>query len=152
MDSSIYLRVSNKDSLLYFPENEASLFRVKLKNTLNLTGLWLIGLCSVDMVHVDVSGNTATGASTLAITCNICTGLIVDGSQTRVLRCLELHSDVHVLYTNIFYVPVEVGFLDTIEFSVITDVSKPTLFGTRLTSDSAMQPGIVSMTLHLKRV
>ena len=151
MDSSIYMYVTNKDSSLYFPQNDASIFRVKLKNTLILKGSWKIGLCTIDMTNVDVKGNNSAGARGLFITCNVCTGLIVDGVQTRVLRCVQLEPDIHDTYSAIFYVPVEVGFLDTIEFGVITDVSKPALFGVKSTDDSAVIAGTLSMTLHLKR-
>ena len=143
--------VTNKDSALYFPQNQPSIFRVKLKNTLILTGSWKIGVCTIDMTNVDVKGNNAAGARGLFLTCSVCTGVIVDGVQTRVLRCVQLDSDIHHTYSDIFYVPVEVGFLDTIEFGVITDVSKPALFGVKSTEDSDVIAGTVSMTLHLKR-
>jgi hypothetical protein len=149
MDSDIYMHVSDKDSAAYFPQNRPSIFRVKLKTTLNLTGSWKIGVCCVDMTNIDVKRNKATGVSRLFITCSACTGLIVNGEQTRVLRCIELEHDVHEVYTDIFYVPVEVSFLDSIEFTVITDLSTYGLFELKDASDDNI--GIVSMTLHLKR-
>jgi len=149
MDTNIYLHVSNKDSAAYFPQNDPCLFRVKLKNTLNLQGRWKIGLCSIDMNNVDVKDSDMIDAKQVYITCNICTGLIVDGAQTRVVRCIELDTDIHMRYTRIFYLPVEVQFLDTVEFSITTDLLKPAVFEVNKSSKGGV--GYVSMTLHLKR-
>jgi hypothetical protein len=151
MDNSIYLHVSNKDSADYFPQNEPGIFRVKLKNTLNLTGSWVIGVCTINMTNVNVAGNRETGVRELHVTCNVCTGLIVDGEQTRVIRCVTLDDSIHATYGDVFYVPVEVRFLDTIEFTVITDTSTVALFGIASTDSAHAIPGTVSMTLHLKR-
>jgi hypothetical protein len=162
----MYLHVSNKDSLQYFPQNEAAIFRVKLKNTLNLNGAWKIGICSIDIYNMDVKSNKAAGVVGVYITCSACTGLIVDGEQTRVLRCIKLERNVHVTYSDVFYVPLDVCFLDTIEFSVVRDTSTLVLFGKPSSgssedgkssddsdgTDNDDHIGSVSMTLHLKRL
>ena len=165
---SLYLYVTSKDSEPYFPHNKPSIFHVKLNNTLNLNGSWEIGVCSVDLAGVNVSKNV--DASKLFIVCKICSDMIVDGKQTRILRSLPLKPDINETYHHIYYVPIEVRFIDSIEFRIINDAAGEASFGSEDKSDtqpitsndepsetsgssedkSDTQP-ITSMTLHLKR-
>jgi hypothetical protein len=137
MDRGFYLHVTSKDSFVYFPTNEANSFRLKLNTPLNLTGLWKIGLCQL-MLNGILSEN-------VCIVCNICQGFICDGTQTRILRILRVDKNENFdeSYPVIFYVPVEVRFIDTIEFRLIERDGSPVLF--------KPGEGSVNMTLHLKR-
>jgi hypothetical protein len=145
MDKDIYMHVSSKDSSLYFPQNRPALFRVKLNTTLNLEGTWQIGLCSIFLKNVNVQSNASVVPSMLFIACNICTGLIVDGIQTRIFRSIDISGNVSRDYSLIYYVPIEVRFIDNIEFSITTDLFEEALF------DGEDGAGSVSMIIHIKR-
>jgi hypothetical protein len=62
--NNIYLNVSSNDSVLYFPDNNASNFRIKLARPLSLIGCWKIGLCEIHICKVvknDLSINQIVG-------------------------------------------------------------------------------------------
>jgi hypothetical protein len=179
---NVYLNVCSRDSLIYFPDNKAADFRVKLAKPMHLKGCWKISLCEIwlyniskgvednnndsirsgdDEVDVDVDGNSDTTSENaegddgnngtvnlkdignVAINCSICMGLIVNGIQTRTLRKVPADENVYMVFPILYYVPVEKGFIDTIDFTINT-------------SDGELLPfdalrGKVEMTLRLKR-
>ena len=145
MDKDIYLHVSSKDSILYFPQNRPALFRVKLNTTLNLEGTWQVGLCSIFFKKVNLQTTASVQPSVLFIACNVCSGLIVDGVQTRILRSIDISVNVSKDYSLIYYVPIEVRYIDNIEFSITTDLLAEALFSTEDVI------GTASMIIHLKR-
>jgi hypothetical protein len=145
MEKDIYIHVSSKDSALYFPLNRPALFRVKLNTTLNLEGTWKMGLCSIYMKNVNLQTNASLVPSILFISCNVCTGLIVNGIQTRILRSIDMRENVSIDYSFVYYVPIEVIFIDTIEFSVTTDLLEEALF------DGEDHERSVCMIIHIKR-
>ena len=49
---SIYISVSNRDSITYFPNNKAEHFHVKLAKRLELTGSWKIAICEINVSNV----------------------------------------------------------------------------------------------------
>ena len=99
---SIYINVSNNDSVQYFPHNNPSNFRVKLEKRLELKGCWKICLCEISISNVIVNQlngvddiektvvNNVQQTKSIHIHCNVCTGLIVNGEQTRILRTLPI--------------------------------------------------------------
>ena len=130
---NIYLHVTNDDSTAYFPNNNASVFHVKLNKPLYLKGAWQLGVCELE-IKCDLS-------SYLYVVCSACQVLVVDGKQTRVLRALSVNKTYHEIYPVIFYVPVETQFIDTIEFRLIQRNGTPISF--------KEQESFVHMTLHL---
>jgi len=121
MSSVIYLHASSNDCSDYFPNNNASIFRVKLNKPLNLNGVWKIGICEID-VNSDISER-------VCVECSLCgDGLIVDGKQTRVLRTFTLNQNYHEIYPILFYVPIETRFVDSIEFRLVKPDGTPILF------------------------
>ena len=168
---SIYIHVSSKDSAAYFPENRADNFRIKLAKRLELKGVWKIAICEINVSDVilrrpvvvvkradgdseddnddqktDVKMNVdANGVDddTVCIHCNVCTGLIVNGEQTRILRTLPLKKNQYKIYPIHYYCPLETQNIDTIEFNICKSN------GTPLSFDA--ESGHVSMTLRLKR-
>jgi hypothetical protein len=145
MEKDIYIHVSSKDSALYFPLNRPALFRVKLNTTLNLEGTWKMGLCSIYLKNVNLQTNASVLPSFLFIACNVCTGLIVNGTQTRILRSIDISENVSRDYSFIYYVPIEVIFIDNIEFSITTDLLDEALFS------GEDHEGSVCMIIHIKR-
>jgi hypothetical protein len=152
MDKDIYLHVSSSDSSQYFSPNNAGHFCLKLNTPLDLNGSWVIGVCEVDMQNIDVSANTGRGFSCVAIECNICTGLIVNGVQRRVLRVMPLKTDVAEVYPIVFYVPIETRFIDTIEFRVTNGACEEASFALEVRGEQEVDAGHISMTLHIKRL
>ena len=128
MQPDMYIRVTSKDSVDYYPENTAELFRVKLSSRLDLQGSWKIGVCDMGIGNVDVSASKKNGASTFNISCDICTGFIVNGVQTRVLRTIPIQTNYQKTYPIVFYLPIETGSLDTIEFRVVNDLNQAPVF------------------------
>jgi hypothetical protein len=163
---NIYLNVCSKDSAVYFPQNKPSNFRVKLAKPLNLVGCWKIGLCEIHLCNIDLKNtivkpkiNNGMGDSgdddddvpvsnikdipTICIDCNICTGLIVNGVQTRTIRKVWGKKNIYKVFPVVYYVPIEKGYMDTIHFNIHTSVGTPVTFDTTY--------GRVEMTLRLKR-
>ena len=122
MNRGIYLHATSKDSAVYFPDNEVNSFRLKLNTPLNLTGLWKIGLCQLMLKGIL--------SETVCVACNICQGFICDGTQTRIIRILRVDGNENFdeSYPVIFYVPIEVRFIDTIEFRLIKKDGTPVVF------------------------
>jgi hypothetical protein len=160
---NMYLTVCSKDAAIYFPNNKPANFRVKLAKPLNLTGCWKVGLCEIRLSNVNINKvvskkkkKTNVGGDddvtlvevplkaipSISIDCNICTGLIVNGIQTRTLRKVWGRKNIYKVFPVVYYVPVEKGYIDTIEFNLYTGV------GTVLTFDALY--GRVEMTLRLK--
>jgi hypothetical protein len=106
MDNDIYLHVSSSGSKHYFPRNNAAHFCIKLNTPLNLIGNWVIGLCELDIQNVDVPTNVSRGCTSLKIECNVCSGIIVNGVQTRVIRVMALKPSVNEVYPVVYYVPL----------------------------------------------
>jgi hypothetical protein len=152
MDRDIYLHVSSGDSDKYFPLNNAANFCVKLNTPLNLNGSWVIGVCEVNIKNVNVSSNVKKGFSSFAIECNICTGLVVNGMHTRVLRIIPLEANISEKYPIIFYNPVETRFIDTLQFRLTNGGREEVDFALEESGGSHVDVGFVSMTLHLKRL
>jgi hypothetical protein len=159
---SIYLSVSSKDSSVYFRDNSAANFRVKLAKRLELIGCWKIALCEISLSNVIVKAPTRVNTSddsdddgteaanmlnddddTICIHCSVCTGLIVNGKETRVLRTLPLKKNQYKIYPIQYYLPLETRYIDTIEFHIDTSSGKPVTFD--------KQTGQTSMTLRLKK-
>ena len=124
----MYIHVSSSDSVVYYPENKPTLFRVKLNSRLDLKGLWKIGVCDLVMNNIDVSASMKGGASTFSVACDICSGFIIDGVQTRVLRTFPIQRNYQKTYPIIFYHTIETYSLDTIEFRVVNDRSEAPTF------------------------
>jgi hypothetical protein len=158
----MYLNVCSKDSSIYFPNNEPAHFRVKLAKPLNLLGNWQVGLCEVQLCNVNinkqVNGNhrddndkvvtqveppNGKDIPSVCIDCSICTGLIVNGVQTRTLRKVWGRKNIYKVFPIVYYVPLEIGYIDTIEFKIHTTD------GILLSFDKTY--GRVEMTLRLKR-
>ena len=156
---SIYLSVSNYDSVNYFPDNKPANFRVKLSKRLELGESWKIALCEIRLGNVvstpatnDDNGvdknkkddDVNDGVNDLIyIHCNVCIGLVVDGIQTRVLRTLPFKNNQYKIFPVLYYIPVETRYIDTIEFHISTSENKSVSFNPRT--------GQVMMTLHLKK-
>jgi hypothetical protein len=162
--SSIYINVSSEDSSIYFPDNKAGHFRVKLEKRLELAGCWKIALCEISVSNVKVKsggsdsdregegeGEEAAGEETgvnvtqdtIYVHCSVCVGLIVNGVQTRVLRTLPIKKNQYKIYPIQYYMPLETRYIDTIEFHICTSDGKALSFDVR--------KGKVSMTLRLKQ-
>lgn len=139
---SIYLHVSSKDSSVYFPGNKAGSFRIKLDKRLELKGIWEIALCEINVSNV-VMTNPDEDDDAICIHCNVCMGLIVNGTQTRILRTLPLKKNQYKIYPIQYYCPLETQNIDTIQFDICRSNGKAVSFNA--------QTGYVSMTLRLKR-
>lgn len=124
----MYIHASNRDSRDYFPSNTPTVFHVKLANRLELKGLWKIGVCDLVIGNVDVSSNELQGAATLLIACDICTGFIVNGIQTRVLRAIPIQKNFQKTFPSVIYVPIETCSLDTIEFRLVNGLFEEAVF------------------------
>ena len=100
-----------------------------------------------DVVESDDGGNNnndiVQDAVNVSINCSACTGLIVNGVQTRTLRKVPADEGVYMVFPILYYVPLEKGFIDTLEFTINTSD------GTLLSFDPVK--GRVEMTLKLKR-
>ena len=110
----MYVCVSNEDSKIFFGENTASHFRVKLGKTLHLEGNW-----SVAVAELHLTENTAN-LGLLAISCDICNGIWMNGLQSHVLRQFNCRKNVHETFPCPFYLPVDKLFIDTLEFFIKT--------------------------------
>jgi hypothetical protein len=153
MDKEIYLHVSSSDSKVYFPLNNGANFCVKLNTPLELNGSWVVGVCELNIKNVNLGVNIDKGCSSLGVECNICTGLVVNGLHTRVLRIIPLDEEnVNELYTLVFYLPVEARFIDTLQFRVTNGCGEEVTFKLEEKEESLKDIGFVSMTLHLKRL
>jgi hypothetical protein len=78
----------------------------------------------------------------VSIDCNICTGLIVNGIQTRTLRKVWGKKNIYKVYPLVYYVPVEKVYIDTIEFNIYSGVDRVVTF------DAVY--GLTEMVLRLK--
>ena len=171
----MYIHVSSKDSVGYYPNNKPSLFRLKLNSRLDLQGPWELGVCDLVINNVDVAASMRDGGSTFSIACDICSGYIINGIQTRVLRTIPIQRNYQKTYPIIFYHPVETYSLDTIEFRMVNNRSQEPIFNRTTSrtnrhkkgndedtkkddakaesedmSEDMSEVGCVSMTLHLK--
>lgn len=150
MYDDLYLHVSSSDSLDYFPQNCPAAFRIKLNTPLYLVGRWKIGVCEIHVENLDIGTQHAHG-SVLCVQCNVCTGMIVNGVQTRALRCCQIERKFHHIYEHIYYRPVERQFIDSIEFALTKGACTPASFAVDEMDGKEVDSGSVSLTLHLKR-
>jgi hypothetical protein len=168
-DDNIYINVCSKDSAIYFPGNKPANFRVKLAKPLNLSGCWKIGLCEIHLWNIDIKNavvkkrrtiddvdddqdeatlpveaiNNVKDIPSICIDCSVCTGLIVNGIQTRTIRKVWGKKNIYKVFPIIYYLPLEKGFIDTIEFNIHTSTGELVNFD--------IPNGRVEMTLKLKR-
>jgi hypothetical protein len=147
MCADMYVHVSSNDSASYYTHNTSSLFRVKLNNRLDLKGSWVIGVCDVTVDDIDVDRNRRGGFTSLLITCDICTGFIVNGVQTRTLRTVPIQKRLQKVYPVVMYVPIETYSFDTMEFRVLKGSFEEAVFIDKKDNKS----GSICMTLHLKQ-
>ena len=158
--NNIYLNVSNKDSLTYFPNNKESVFRVKLAQPLNLTGCWKLALCEIELSGVKITtavksttGSVASGSDkrvkceandqeSIHVQCDLCKGFIVNGIQTRTIHTLPLKRNQYKIFPMLYYLSLETHYIDTIEFLILTRDGKELSFDREGAS--------VEMTLCLK--
>ena len=107
----MFILVRSSDSVNYFPDNKPGHFRVKLQRPLIFEGLWSVGLCEI---HTSTAANVAP-AGLLSLHCNTCDGMLVGGGRSNVLRMLPYKRNIHEVYTNVYYMPVETHFIESLE-------------------------------------
>jgi hypothetical protein len=90
-----------------------------------------------------VEGINVKDIPAICIDCNVCTGLIVNGIQTRTIRKVWGKKNIYKVFPIVYYVPIEKGYIDTIQFNIYTSVGTPVSFDATY--------GRVEMTLRLKR-
>jgi hypothetical protein len=105
----MYIVVSNGDSGSYYGENTPNHFRVKLSKPLRFESEWSVGLCEIHITE------NSESKGVLGLNLDICTGLIIDGVQTHVLRKFNCKRNVHEAFPIIYYMPVDKLFLDTLD-------------------------------------
>ena len=149
MGDDIYIHVSSADSENYFSQNKAAAFRIKFNTPFDLRGRWKIGLCEIHLDNVDIIKNR--GASSFFVNCSICTGMVVNGIQTRALRSIEATKNCHQVFTRIYYRPVEAMFIDTMEFTITKGGRTLVAFALDEVAGGHADIGKVSLILHLKR-
>ena len=88
-------------------------------------------------------GSNVKDIPSIAIDCSVCTGLIVNGVQTRTIRKVWGKKNIYKVFPIVYYVPLEKGYIDTIEFNIRTSSGEAVSFDTT--------HGRVEMTLRLKR-
>ena len=134
----LYVCANSADSKTYFPDNTVGHFRVKLQRPLLLEGNWVMGLCEV---HVTI-GLERPPKGLLALHCNTCDGMIVGGATSNVIRTVQSKRHIHKVYTNVYYMPVETHFIESLEIYFRDSEGNPL---------SVVSPGVVECVLHFKR-
>jgi hypothetical protein len=134
--SSIYIIANSTDSLDFYTENTATRFIVKLAKPLNLVGRWKVALCEISVFENGVT------AGVVGFNCNICNGLMAEGVETQLLRRFKCGRKVHEVFDNLYYVPVEKLFIDTLELYITGSG------GNQITLSPRAK---VSCTLHLRQ-
>lgn len=102
-----YVYVKSDESNLFFPDNKAFKFRVRLKTNLQFNGLWKVGLTEF---HASINAKpTPITPSTLYVYTNLSKESIVDGEQQPLLRVLQKNSERAWSYSfhNIYYLPLK---------------------------------------------
>ena len=130
---SLYLYVSNKDSKILFPENNASSFRVRVPEQLILNGQWLCGLVQIKLRTS--SGDSTEVGEPVYITSSLVTESIVGDNRIPVLRQLFTGSnfpltDVVYHFDRIAYVPIRQRQVQEIDILIqYADGNKANLTG-----------------------
>ena len=133
----LFLCVRSTDSILYYPKNNPGHFRVKLPRPLILEGSWTVGLCEI---HTSTPMEVLPGLYSLH--CKSCTGMLTHDLTSDVLRMVQPKRNVHVIYTCIYYMPIETHFIESLE--IYFKDSKGALV-------SLAEEGVLECVLHFKR-
>ena len=128
---SIYIVANFKSSKdTYFPNNVPEHFRLKLSKPLILTGgRWLVALSEIEIVNV----LPAEGQKRLELLHPVhyqvnfapCEGLLINGKPSRTVRWIPYKANYHHIYVRPFYVPVQPGYMDTVEVCISTIGNEP---------------------------
>jgi len=148
MSSDSYYIVVNYTSSLavYFPENKAQHFRVKLAKPLDFKdSVWTVGLCEIllnDVLTIPTQGETYP--SIYSVDFGPCSGLNIYGNSSHSLRIIPNTVDGHLIFHKPFYLPVETEYIDTFEITI------KTLEGNLLKLYESNNT-LITCTLHFKK-
>lgn len=105
---SFHMVLNSDKSLNHFPDNKPCHFRTVIKIPLVLRGIWKVALLEIGFQQQNPIHQN------LYIYCSVCSGTIVDGEVTQLLR--RLYTDDHCYY--VFELPHYVDVIKT-EVNVI---------------------------------
>lgn len=111
MNNSVHLYVSSSDSLQYFPDNKGTYFRVKLSESLRLSGTWEAVLTSLTIIASETEVGSVLAGQPVEVVSNLVGLCIVGGDKKQILRRVNLGSPV--LSTG----PRTIFHIDTVENS-----------------------------------
>ena len=113
----IYLYLSSKDSINYFPHNSASEFRVNLPKCLNLDESWSVALTEI------ICTGSATYLSELNVYSNIIKHRIVGCKELQLLARIDAISDKRLVrqIDNPIYLPVSLEDLTQVKIQLVND-------------------------------
>ena len=78
---SFYVVLNSDKCLDHFPENKPDYFRSIMRVPISLNGVWKVALMDIGYVH-----NHVVIDKELYVHCNACSGTLVDGEVTSLLR------------------------------------------------------------------
>ena len=127
------MTINSNGSTKFFPSNRPYHFRSQLNTPLCLDGCWKMAL-----VDISYRGDIHPLNSILYIFSNICSGSIIDGVHTNLLRKLDIVKGVQQAYQ---YVDVNKSEMIDIEFFIRDEHQENATF--------LIQPIII--TVHFKK-
>ena len=104
----------------YYPSNTVGDFWIKLSKPLILTGAqWKVGLCEIHVFNVLLEDRRDENRPLyFQVDFGPCDGLVVDGQSTHTVRVLPYSSNVRKIFTDPFYVPVQIGYIESCHIHV----------------------------------
>lgn len=112
---SYYMIVQSDQNLEYYPENNSHIFKVKLRQTLKLAGIWQIALTEVTLREVSQKEET------LSIYSNICGDSCINGVNAPLLRRVVVPDNTNTSFSSYYYIPVIKSEISELEFKLEND-------------------------------
>lgn len=119
-----YFVFNSSDSKEYFP-NTPYRFRVKLSHRLQLDGLWMLALAELRFGKLDLSN---INNFNIDVMCNLCNSSYVGDDFIPLLRRVDLRDGPNYQFNQLFFVPVIVKDVSTVEIYIKCTQGTPQSF------------------------
>lgn len=116
---SYYMVFRSDQNLEYYPDNKPYSFKIKLRQNIELSGLWKIGLAEINLCEENKKEDT------LFIYSNICEASFINGVNASLLRRVVVNNNSNTIFTSCYYIPVIKSEINEIEFKLEDEQGTP---------------------------
>ena len=135
--NQFYVYLSSDDSKIYFPDNKAAHFTIKLPEILHLRGKWQLALCDIQYPSIEKKK-----PEQLLLLADICQDSIIGDTRSPVLRRFKYRTRGYTDFNVLYYVSLKNREVDRISVYLRTDSGE----------EPSFVSGTVKCTLHFQHV